>query len=131
MRLDPGVARLRSRSSTADIAARLRGDGWCVRVVDLAGVASKDELLGAFREPLGFPAWVGRTWDALDDALRDLSWWPTGERGRALIVAGASRLDDGLQTEWRTLCDILATAAERWQGTTEPLGVLVRGRALG
>ncbi|MBX3030266.1 MAG: barstar family protein [Chloroflexi bacterium] len=131
MRLDPGVARLRSRSSTADVVARLRGDGWSVRVVDVTGVGSKVALLDAFRAPLAFPGWVGRGWDALDDALRDLSWWPAGERGRALIVAGASRIDDGLEGEWRTLCEVLVTAAEWWQTTGEPLGVLVRGRALG
>lgn len=131
MRLDPGVARLRSRSSTAEVVVRLRGDGWAVRVVDVTGVDSKAALLDAFREPLAFPGWVGRNWDALEDALRDLSWWPAGERGRALIVAGASRIEDGLDAEWRTLCDVLGTAAEWWRSTEEPLGVLVRGRPLG
>jgi len=130
MRLDPGVARLRSRSSTVDVAAHLARAGWAVRVVDLGEVRDKAGLLEAFRGPLAFPAWVGRNWDALDDALRDLSWWPPGERGRAIIVARAGRLDDDLRAEWATLCDVLATATERWRATSTPLGVLVRGRAL-
>jgi hypothetical protein len=131
MRLDPGVARLRSRSSTDEVVTRLSRAGWDVRVVDVAEVHDKGGLLDAFARALAFPSWVGRNWDALDDALRDLSWWTAGERGRAIIVARAGRLADGLDREWTTLCDVLTTAADRWRDTSTPLGVLVRGRALG
>jgi hypothetical protein len=130
LRLDPGVSRLRSRSSTAEVAARLMRTGWAVRVVDLAEVRDKTGLLDAFGRALTFPSWVGRNWDALDDALRDLSWWAPGERGRAIIVARAGRMDDALDGEWATVCDVLTTATERWRETATPLGVLVRGRAL-
>jgi hypothetical protein len=130
LRLDPGVARLRTRSSTEEVAARLVRAGWAVRVVDVAEVRDKADVLDAFGRALAFPSWVGRNWDALDDALRDLSWWAPGERGRAIIVARAGRMDETLDREWATLCDVLATAAERWRETSTPLGVLVRGRAL-
>jgi hypothetical protein len=129
MRLDPGVTRLRSRSSTVDVAAHLSRAGWSVRVVDVGGAPDKAALLEAFGQALSFPSWVGRNWDALEDALRDLSWWPAGERGRAIIVARAGRLDDELRADWATLCDVLATATGRWRTTPTPLGVLTRGRA--
>ena len=131
MRLDAGVSRLRTRSSTEEVLARLARTGWDVRVVDVSEARDKAGLLDAFARALDFPSWVGRNWDALDDALRDLSWWPSGERGRAIIVARAGRLHDGLDREWSTLCDVLHTAADRWRDTPTPLGVLVRGRALG
>ncbi len=131
MRLDPGVSRLRSRSSTEEVAEHLSRAGWDVRVVDVGEASDKAGLLDAFGRALSFPAWVGRNWDALDDALRDLSWWMPGERGRAIIVAHAGLLDDALHREWATLCDVLATAADAWRSTPTPLGVLVRGRALG
>src|SRR5262245_2259166 len=130
MRLDPGVSRLRTRASTDEVSANLARAGWAVRVVGVAAAPDKAAILSAFAAGLSFPDWIGRNWDALDDALRDLSWWPTGDRGRAIIVAGAGRLPDGLDREWPTLCDVLATAAQRWAGTPTPLGVLVRGRAL-
>ena len=69
--------------------------------------------------------------DALSDALRDLSWWEPGARGRALIVAGAGRLDDDFDDDWAILCEILSEAADRWRTTDTPLGVLVRGKAVG
>ena len=131
MRLDPGVSRLRSRSSTDEVVTRLTRAGWDVRVVDVGEARDKAGLLDAFARALSFPAWFGHNWDALDDALRDLSWWPAGERGRAIIVARAGRLDVALDREWATLCDVLAGATDRWRDTSTPLGVLVRGRALG
>jgi hypothetical protein len=131
MRLETGVARLRSRYSTEDVGSQLVRAGWDVRVVDVAEARDKAGLIEAFARGLSFPAWVGQNWDALDDALRDLSWWMAGERGRAIIVAGAGRLDDGLDRDWSTVCDVLSRAADRWRETPTPLGVLVRGRALG
>jgi hypothetical protein len=131
LRLDPGVHRLRSRSSTADAASHLLRAGWSVCVVDVAAARSKQDLLEAFAADLGFPAWVGRNWDAMSDALRDLSWWVPGDRGRALIVAGAGHLGDELDRDWAILCEILGEATDRWRTTDTPLGVLVRGRALG
>ncbi len=131
MHLEPGVHRLRTRTATADVAAQLTRAGWSVAVVDISGAADKAGLLDGLAADLRFPEWVGRNWDALADALGDLSWWEPGQRGRALVIAGASHLDDALLSQWSTLCAILAEAAERWSATPTPLGVLVRGRALG
>ena len=130
LRLDPGVHRLRSRSSTAEAAAHLVRAGWSVCVVDVAEARHKQDLLAAFAAGLRFPDWVGRNWDALSDALRDLSWWEPGVRGRAIIVAGAGHLGDEFDDEWATVCEILEEAADRWRSTEVPLGVLVRGRAV-
>jgi hypothetical protein len=131
LRLDPGVHRLRSRASTVEVTAHLVRVGWSVAVVDLSAAADKAGMLSAFAVGLRFPAWVGRNWDALEDAVRDLSWWPGGERGRAIVVVGAGRLDAGLDGEWATLCDVLGEATDHWRSSVTPLGVLVRGRALG
>jgi RNAse (barnase) inhibitor barstar len=131
LRLDPGVHRLRSRSSTVEVSAHLARVGWAVSVVDVSEASDKAALLRAFAVGLRFPAWVGRNWDALEDALRDLSWWQPGERGRAIVVVGAGRLGDDLEGDWRTLCEVLVDATEHWRSTVTPLGVLVRGRALG
>ncbi len=130
LRLDPGVHRLRSRSSTVDAVAHLVRVGWSVRVVDLATVRDKASLLDAFAVGIDAPAWLGRNWDALSDALRDLSWWEPGDRGRALLVAGAGHLGAHQDADWTTLCEVLVEASDRWRSSASPLGVLVRGRAL-
>jgi len=131
LRLDPGVHRLRSRASTEEVTAHLIRAGWSVCVVDVSGVPDKAGLLAAFAVGLRSPAWVAHNWDALLDSLRDLSWWEPGERGRALVVVGAGRLGGALNDDWATLCDVLAEATDHWLPASTPLGVLVRGRALG
>ena len=131
LRLAPTVTRLRSPILTAEIAERLERTGWSVRVVDMAEVPDRQGILDAFGRGLRFPDWQSTTWDGLDDALRDVSWWEPGRRGRAIIVARAGRLGDEAIPDWPTVCAILRTATERWKETETPMGVLVRGRALG
>jgi hypothetical protein len=92
--------------------------------VDLAEAADKAAILEAMGRGLVFPAWVGHNWDALDDALRDLSWWPAGTRGRLIVIRGASR--GGSPRDRETLHDVLATATARWAASGTPLVVLLR-----
>jgi hypothetical protein len=121
-----GVVRFRSRSSTADLARGLEHVGWSVRVVDLTAVAGKRDLLEALAAALGFPQWVGRNWDALDDAMRDLSWLPSGTRGRAIVMRGAGGFERRSPGDAKVLRDVLEHAAQRWAGTGSPLAVLLR-----
>jgi hypothetical protein len=124
--LPPGVHRVRSRSATYSMVRTLGRAGWATAVVDLAGAADKSAVLEAFARGLAFPAWVGRNWDALDDALADLAWWPTGDRGRVIVIRGAGRAATSMPRDLETLRDVLATAATRWAVTETPLVVLLR-----
>jgi hypothetical protein len=124
--LPPGVHRLRSRSATAALLPGLARAGWSTRVVDLAGSVDKAALLGTVGQALGFPAWVGRNWDAMDDALRDLSWWPAGARGRVIVIRGAGRASTATTRDREVLRAVLETAAARWAPTPTPLVVLLR-----
>jgi hypothetical protein len=122
----PGVARFRSRRSTADLERSLARDGWSVRVVDLTAAVGKRDLLEALAAALGFPQWVGRNWDALDDAMRDLSWLPSGIRGRAIVMRGAGGFERRSPGDAKVLRDVLEHAAQRWAETGSPLAVLLR-----
>ncbi|MCP3167050.1 barstar family protein [Myxococcus qinghaiensis] len=44
-----------------------------------AGISSKQQLMNALEAALRLPAYFGQNWDALSDALRDLSWLPAGK----------------------------------------------------
>jgi|SRR5215217_6353345 len=44
-----------------------------------AGILSKQQLMNALEAALQLPADFGQNWDALSDALRDLSWLPAGK----------------------------------------------------
>jgi hypothetical protein len=122
----PGIHRFASRSATAALRRRLSRTGWAVAVVDLAGSADKLTVLDAFARGLAFPGWVGHNWDALDDALRDLSWWPAGPRGRVIVIRGAARSTTGTPRDREQLQDVMTNATARWAATETPLVVLLR-----
>jgi hypothetical protein len=122
----PGLYWLRSGVATAEVVAHFVQDGRVASVVDLEGVADKAGIMEAFGHALGFPGWVGRNWDALDDALGDLSWWPAGPRGRLVLVRGADPDGPGTREERQMLRDVLETAVASWALTNSPLVVLLR-----
>lgn len=121
----PGVYWLCPGVAGEKVVTHFVGDGRAVSVVDLEGAAGKAEIIEAFGRALGFPGWVGRNWDALDDALGDLSWWPAGPRGRLLLVLGAEAEGPHGRADRQILRDVLETAVASWATTDTPLVVLL------
>lgn len=80
--------------------------------IDLAGCRDKARVLELIAEALQFPDWVGDNWDALADAINDLSWLPANGYLVLLEHAGAWREHAG--TEFDILLDILNQAASPW-----------------
>jgi hypothetical protein len=119
--LSAGVHRAPPTVPMGSIRAALEASGFATFVVDLEDAGGKAGILDAFATGLDLPAWVGRNWDALDDALRDLSWLPSGARGRAVLVRGAERPSAGSRADLEVLDDVLGTAVSRWAGTDQPL----------
>lgn len=118
-RLRPGVRAVRGRRSVADVVADVQRRGVVAHLVGPAG--SKAELLAGFAESLRFPHWVGRNWDALADALGDLSWLPAGPQ--AILWVGPERLRDADPDAYRTAVDVLAGVART--SDRHPLTVLL------
>lgn len=99
--------------ATAAIDAAL-----CVARLDLADCRDKADLLQRLADALRFPAWFGHNWDALDDALHDLSWLPAS--GYVLLFEHAGTLRDAAEDDFETLLDILAGAADDAGGDDLP-----------
>ena len=91
--------------------------------VRLGPATGKAELLDEFARALEFPGWVGRNWDALADALGDLSWLPPGPR--VVVWAGADALRSAQPTAYRTALAVLRDATRRSAGSGRPLTVLL------
>lgn len=121
----PGVYRLGSDAMASLFLASYEAEGWTTAVVDLADVEGKPAVLEAFAVGLDFPAWVGRNWDALDDALRDLAWWPPGRRGRLILVKGIDRSTASTARDRDVVRDVLERAATSWRDNDAPLLVLL------
>ncbi len=110
--------------SAGSLQEALEACGLATFVVDLRGVGDKAGILRAMATALHFPGWVGRNWDALEDAMRELSWLPTGTRGRAILMLGAEQPSAGSSEELEVLGDVLESAVARWAGTDAPLIVV-------
>lgn len=84
--------------------------------IDLRDARDKAAVLAGFADALSFPDWVGDNWDALADALRDLSWHQAP--GHVLLIehsqywrsVDVSQGHDG----YATLLQILEDSAQAW-----------------
>ncbi|MGB3392597.1 MAG: barstar family protein [Stenotrophomonas sp.] len=94
------------------LAAVARDAGLKVLRIDLEACTDKRTLLLRIATQLDFPAGLGRNWDALSDALRDLSWLPAN--GYALLFGEAGDLHQGSRGDFDTLLDVLAEATASW-----------------
>ncbi|MBF6023186.1 barstar family protein [Lysobacter niastensis] len=99
----------RDADAMADAGAAL---DYAVMRVDLSGCHGKDELMKRLATAGNFPDWFGGNWDALADALDDLSWLPAP--GYLLLVEHAGGWRDAHGEEFDTLLDILNEAAFHW-----------------
>lgn len=80
--------------------------------IDLSGCRDKAGVLDLIAEALRFPDWVGDNWDALADALNDLSWLPAN--GYLLLLEHAGAWRDHAGADFEVLLDILDQAATPW-----------------
>ncbi|MER6216949.1 MULTISPECIES: barstar family protein [unclassified Streptomyces] len=102
--------------------------GWSTVRLDLDGVRSKAALMRRCAAALRVPEWFGGNWDALADALADLSWLPDAP-GRLLAVTSWRGYAAERPEDWATLQEILQEAAEFWrrQDGAPGLTVLLAG----
>jgi len=71
-----------------DLRGAAHEAGFAFFEIDFSEVHSKGALLAALAEAIGAPEWFGNNWDALADALGDLSWRPSS--GYVLVLRDVS-----------------------------------------
>jgi len=94
------------------------------RVVHLHGPADKTQLFQAFARSLGLPAWFGHNWDALEEALGDLT---PPSAGLVLRLSGLEALAAQDAGTIQALLELLDDVARDWAGRGDLLVVLVEG----
>lgn len=82
--------------------------------IDLAGCRDKLRALELIGEALQFPDWVGDNWDALADAINDLSWLPAN--GYLLLLERSSGWREHAPEDFDMLLGIINEAAVTWAG---------------
>ena len=107
------------------LAAAARDAGLLALRIDLAGCDGKRALLLRLATVLDLPAGRGGNWDALMDALRDLSWLPAP--GYALLFDGTAQLHAALPHETDVLLGILQEASQWWAEADVPFWAFLAG----
>lgn len=111
--LQCGVDELRTAASAA---------GFALFDADLKGVKGKQNLLNALAAAAAFPPEFGVNWDALADALCDLSW--CGEAaGYVLLLRNVSDTFGLSANDREIVQDILADTVVYWQQRKKPFWV--------
>ncbi|MBX9401109.1 barstar family protein [Lysobacter sp. BMK333-48F3] len=110
----------RDARALADAATELE---FAVARVDFADCTGKDDALTRIARGLRFPDWFGGNWDALDDSVNDLSWWPAP--GYLLLIENAGSWQAEYGEDAATLIEILNDAAQDWAKQRTPFWALL------
>ncbi len=104
-----------------ELRAAAAQTGFALFEADVAAVQSKGEFLAAIAQAIHAPEWFGHNWDALADALGDLSWQPAP--GYVLLLhKGGETL--GLSAADHTIAaEIFAGAVNFWKPQGKPLWI--------
>ena len=89
---------------------------------DLSAVGSKGEFLAALAQAVGAPEWFGKNWDALADALGDLSWLG-GVPGYVLLLRNGGDALGLSAEEHATAMEIFSETASFWKTQGKPFWV--------
>jgi hypothetical protein len=102
-----GVYRL--NCTLDDVRSAAQQAGYALFEADLADAHVKGAILAALAEAIAAPGWFGNNWDALADALGDLSWRPAP--GYVLLLRDANLA----AAEEETLSGILLETVAFWE----------------
>lgn len=111
---------IRDREALEEAALGL---DFAVAVIDCAGRSDKDEILDRFAQALRFPDWFGANWDALEDCLGDLSWWPA--KGYVLVLDHIAAWRGAEPEAFAILLEILNDAAAGWAEADVPFWAVI------
>lgn len=112
---DPARSGVYRAPGVAEIEDAVRGTALDLAHADLGGATDKESLLERLAPALGFPAWFGGNWDALEDCLCDLAW-RVGD-GHVFVLRGFQDLPPD---DLGVLLDVLAASAAYWAGRGRP-----------
>ena len=107
--------------STEALRSMVENAGFVLFDTDLKGVKGKQNFLNALAAAANFPPGFGANWDALADALCDLSWHKAN--GYVLLLRNASDTL-GLSANDREIAqDIFADTVVYWRQHNKPFWV--------
>ncbi|GJD18059.1 hypothetical protein RIVM261_030150 [Rivularia sp. IAM M-261] len=101
----------------------LSEQGIQVFYLDGKEIYNKETFLTKVAKVMKFPSYFGANWDAFEECITDLTWYPAKEY--VLIYERPEIFAQADPINWQTGLDILRTAEEYWQTRNTPLNVFL------
>lgn len=105
-----------------ELRAAAKQAGFALFETDMVGVQGKGEFLAAVASAIAAPKWFGHNYDALADALGDLSWRPAP--GYVLLLRDSGETFGLSAADHAVVTEIFAGAAGFWKSQGRPFWVL-------
>jgi hypothetical protein len=93
--------------------------------VDLAQVQGKGAFLAALAAAIQAPDWFGHNFDALADALGDLSWLEDEAPGYVLLLTHAGDTLGLLEADYAAVSEVFADAVAWWKSQGKPFWIFL------
>jgi hypothetical protein len=93
--------------------------------IDLVNVHSKGEFLAAIAHAMQAPDWFGHNFDALADALCDLSWLEEDDKGYVLLLLNGGETLGLTAADHAIVTDIFNDAVNCWKSAGKPFWVFL------
>lgn len=109
-----------------ELHAAVAQAGFALFEADLGAVQSKGEFLAAIAQAIHAPEWFGNNWDALADALGDLSWSNISGQpaaGYVLLLHNGGEMLGLSVADHRIASEIFAGSASFWKSQGKPFWV--------
>jgi hypothetical protein len=128
-RLKPGVYQWRTPPTPGAVGdtswtERAEDAGWKAFHLDGRRARDKESFLRLCADVFELPAGAAAGWDALGEALGDLSWTPA-KSGYLVLYESWAELAEADQPSFRAVLDTFMRAVKAWRGTSTPMVVLM------
>ncbi len=104
-----------------ELRAAVAQVGFALFEADLAAVNDKGGFLAAVAQAIHAPGWFGNNWDALADALGDLSWQPAA--GYVLLLRNGGEAMGLPAADLGVATGILDDTVSFWKSQGKPFWV--------
>lgn len=91
--------------------------------LDGRDIFNQEIFLNQIAKAMQFPTYFGANWDALEECLRDLSWYSA--QGYVLIYQQPEVFAQAQPEQWQIAYDILQSAVEYWNSTEIPMRLIL------
>jgi RNAse (barnase) inhibitor barstar len=108
-----GVYVIEPDAGLSEIEKAARSCGLLFFTIDLTGIDAKDAFMLQVSKTFNFPSYFGMNWDAFEECITDLSWYPA--KGYVVVFNKLAEFTQNARQDMITAREIFEAAASSWR----------------